>query len=215
MRTVFRSGTKPTPSTAASPIAQPEPNPDVSAEQADQTAKSSAKQVRNVRVKDLSARALQAPSDKDKVTIQANLDSKFGVLRTEESPSSGKQLHNAEVTGLWADALQTLPDMDKATILQSDSAFHAHFDSNLDVLQHIRLIAERKRDDCENRGWKFELHGRQIILRDVAQKIIVWISKFKEVGDVAANFDPVHLSLPWAGIRFLLQVRMKPIGFPK
>jgi hypothetical protein len=146
----------------------PKPHPDVSAKQADQTAKSSA-----------------------------------------------KQLHNAEVTRLWADALQTLSDKDKAAILQSGSAFHPHSDSNRDVLQHLCVIAEQKRDDCEKRGWKFELHGRQIILRDVAQKIIAWINKFKEVGDVAANFEPVHLSLPWAGIRLLLQVRVKPIGFPK
>jgi hypothetical protein len=74
------------------------------------------------------------------------------------------------------------------------------------MLQHLCTITEQKRDDCDKRGWKFKLYGRQIILRDLAQKIIVWIDKFKEVGDVAANFDPVHVALPWAGIRFLLQV---------
>lgn len=50
------------------------------------------------------------------------------------------------------------------------------------------------------------MNGRQIILRDVAEKIIVWIDRFKQVGDIAVNFDPVHASLPWAGIRFLLEV---------
>lgn len=40
-------------------------------------------------------------------------------------------------------------------------------------------------------------------------KIVFWLSKFKDVGDIAVNFDPVHASLPWAGIRFLLQVREK------
>ena len=58
----------------------------------------------------------------------------------------------------------------------------------------------------KTKRWKFELNGRQIFLRDVAQKIVVWIDKFKQIGDIAVNFDPVHASLPWAGIRFLLEV---------
>lgn len=49
--------------------------------------------------------------------------------------------------------------------------------------------------------------GEEIILRDVAGKALFWLSKFKEVGDIAVNFDPVHASLPWAAVRFLLQVR--------
>ena len=44
------------------------------------------------------------------------------------------------------------------------------------------------------------------MLRDVAEKIVHWVNKFKEIGDVAVNFDPVHASLPWAGVRFLLEV---------
>ena len=51
------------------------------------------------------------------------------------------------------------------------------------------------------------MNGRQILLRDVAEKIIYWIDKFKQVGDVAVNFDSVHASLSWAGIRLLLEVR--------
>jgi len=128
-----------------------------------------------------------------------------------EPPSTGEQVQNVQVRDLWADALKALSDKDKATILQSSSAFQTQSNSNLDILQHLCAIAEQKRDDCENRGWKFVLNGRQIILRDLAQKIIVWIDKFKEVGDVAANFDPVHVALPWAGIRFLLQVRVESI----
>jgi ankyrin repeat domain-containing protein 50 len=45
-------------------------------------------------------------------------------------------------------------------------------------------------------------------MRDVAEKVIVWINKFKEIGDIAVSSDPVHAALPWAGVRFLLQVRV-------
>lgn len=33
-----------------------------------------------------------------------------------------------------------------------------------------------------------------------------WLDRFKQVGDVGSNADPVHIGLPWAGIRFLLEV---------
>lgn len=36
-----------------------------------------------------------------------------------------------------------------------------------------------------------------------------WIDHFKEVVDVAVQYDPVHAALPWAGVRFLLQVHSR------
>jgi hypothetical protein len=125
--------------------------------------------------------------------------------QTVEPPSTGKRVQNTQVRDLWAEALKTLPKEDQA-------AFQAHSDSDLGILQHLCAIAEQKRDDCEKRGWNFKLNGRQIILRDLAQKIIVWIDKFKEVGDVVANFDPAHVALPWAGVRFLFQVPVEPVA---
>jgi hypothetical protein len=38
------------------------------------------------------------------------------------------------------------------------------------------------------------------------EKIIAWVIKFKEVGDLAVQYDPIHAALPWAGVRFFLQV---------
>ena len=79
-------------------------------------------------------------------------------------------------------------------------------DSKLDILQHLHSIAIKKRTDYEDQRWKFELNGRQIILWDLAEKMIRWIDKFKQIGDIAVNFDPAHASLPWAGVRFLFEV---------
>ena len=42
---------------------------------------------------------------------------------------------------------------------------------------------------------------------DLFGKVIRWIDLFKQVGDAAVQYDPVHAALPWAGVRFLLQVR--------
>lgn len=75
-----------------------------------------------------------------------------------------------------------------------------------DMIDHLCSLTKQKRDECEQRAWKLEYNGRQVILRDVAEKVIVWLDKFKAVGDIAVNYDPVHLALPWSLVRFLLEV---------
>ena len=104
------------------------------------------------------------------------------------------------VGDLWDLAIGklSLEDMEAMSSILSNS--------KLDILQHLHTAAVKKRTDCEDQRWKFDFNGRQIILRDVAEKIVVWIDKFKQIGDIAVNFDPVHASLPWAGVRFLLEV---------
>ncbi|KAG9604439.1 hypothetical protein KCU86_g1917, partial [Aureobasidium melanogenum] len=67
--------------------------------------------------------------------------------------------------------------------------------------------AQEKHELCLNKRWKIKKsNGDTIFVRDVAQKVIKWIHKFKEVGDIAVQYDPAHASLPWAGVRFLLQL---------
>jgi hypothetical protein len=74
-------------------------------------------------------------------------------------------------------------------------------------IEELLGLTRNVQDECKAKSFKFRIRGKDIILRDIAGKIIFWLSKFKEVGDVAVNFDPMHASLPWAGVRFLLQVR--------
>ena len=47
----------------------------------------------------------------------------------------------------------------------------------------------------------------QVILRDVVEKIIVWVEKFIAVGDAAMQYDPVLAALAWGAFRFVLQVK--------
>jgi hypothetical protein len=66
--------------------------------------------------------------------------------------------------------------------------------------------AKAKQKLCEDKRWNFQFGSHTVSLRDAVDKVIVWLEKFKAIGDVAANADPIHAGLPWAGIRFLLQV---------
>ncbi|KAI4913476.1 hypothetical protein J4E90_005193 [Alternaria incomplexa] len=54
--------------------------------------------------------------------------------------------------------------------------------------------------------WKMTIRGKEVILRDVLGKIIRWIDHYKAVGDIAVQFNSGAASLPWAAVRFLLQV---------
>ena len=75
-------------------------------------------------------------------------------------------------------------------------------------MKGLITLTRIKQKQCEEKAFKFQFQGQDIILRDVAEKIIVFLNKFKTIGDVAVSFDPVHAALPWAGVRFLLQVRI-------
>jgi hypothetical protein len=47
-----------------------------------------------------------------------------------------------------------------------------------------------------------------IVVRDVLERVVYWIRRFKEVGDQIVQYDPSHAALPWAAFRFLLQAAM-------
>jgi len=66
---------------------------------------------------------------------------------------------------------------------------------------------EEKKALCIAKRWRIKgRKGQTIIIRDVLEKIANWIDKFKSIGDQAVSYDPGHAALPWAGIRFILQV---------
>ena len=75
-----------------------------------------------------------------------------------------------------------------------------------DYLDHLLDLTKQSRDNCQRNRWKFSSRGQEIIVRDIADKLIAWIDKFKNIGDVAIQYDPVHVALPWAGIRSILQI---------
>jgi len=69
-------------------------------------------------------------------------------------------------------------------------------------------IIENAKQNCEAKQWVIFTNrlGESVKIHDVLGKIVGWVNKFKEIGDVAVQYDPVHASLPWAAIRFFLQV---------
>lgn len=59
---------------------------------------------------------------------------------------------------------------------------------------------------CESKRWRWSFRGKEIVPREEAEKVLRGLDRLKSVGDVAANVDPLHVGLPWAGIRVILEV---------
>jgi hypothetical protein len=74
------------------------------------------------------------------------------------------------------------------------------------MLEMSLRAAQEKRKFCEAKRWELEFKGHKLSLRKLADAICSSLDKFKQIGDIAVNVDPLHAGLPWAGIRLLLQV---------
>ncbi|KAF1946986.1 hypothetical protein EJ02DRAFT_331027, partial [Clathrospora elynae] len=101
---------------------------------------------------------------------------------------------------LWTDAVAQLSNDDKLNINFGRT-------DKLNILAELHADAERSKQRSIESRWKYKRKsGETVIIRDLFEKIVRWVDMFKEVGDVAVQYDPVHAALPWAGVRFLLQM---------
>lgn len=106
-------------------------------------------------------------------------------------------------SSLWALALSSLPEKDQRIfkIPNTSSPDTKH------ILNDILSALESQRDRCKRDKWTtISIAGKELIIRDICAKVAAYVRKFLEVVDIAVQFDPVHAALPWAGVRFLLQL---------
>ncbi|KAK4087020.1 hypothetical protein Purlil1_8539 [Purpureocillium lilacinum] len=101
---------------------------------------------------------------------------------------------------LWAAAIRTLGDK-----LRSQIDFAQ--ESKQKTLDELLAVTEQARKRLVDKSWSFKRkNGEVVFVRDVLAKAAKWVNHFKDVGDIAVQYDPVHAALPWAGVRFLLNV---------
>ncbi|KAK3615199.1 hypothetical protein LTR56_026748 [Elasticomyces elasticus] len=103
---------------------------------------------------------------------------------------------------ILADALEALDREDRDTVRSLLPANAISIDAALD---EAYCCATKLHQDCTNKRPSWRYKGRQIYLSDQVDKVLQLLDKFKSVGDVFANVDPVHVGLPWAGIRAILE----------
>jgi hypothetical protein len=104
-------------------------------------------------------------------------------------------------TSLWESAYAALTprDQQKLAFVRQES-----FPSHSALLSKI----EEKRNDCLKRQWTLytKSDGEQVKVRDVIDKVADSIKSFRDMVDAAVQYDPGHAALPWAAVRFFLQV---------
>ncbi|KAK7418265.1 hypothetical protein QQX98_004050 [Neonectria punicea] len=100
---------------------------------------------------------------------------------------------------LWAKAVESLKPELRELFTSDQSDRQA-------VLEVVLYAAQEKRELCIRKQWKItKKNGDIIILRDVFEKIIQCVDKFKALGNAAAEFAPGYASVPWGVIKMLLQ----------
>ena len=103
---------------------------------------------------------------------------------------------------LWAKAAKALNDKNQLPVDFNQM-------DRLTVLKDVLVAVEEKKQSCLKKRWKYKnSKGEIVILRDLFEKIVVWVDKFKEVGDNAVQYNPTHAALPWAAVRLVLQVQV-------
>ena len=124
--------------------------------------------------------------------------SQTSVKSNNATPDS----ESGEHRDLWALALQCLAEKDREGLLVTGQR------AQNNVLEQLWTEVRQQQQDFEADAFRFNFRGGQIVPRNIADRALTLLDKFKQIGDVAVNFDPVHAALPWAGVRFLLQVRV-------
>ncbi|RYP50136.1 hypothetical protein DL768_004253 [Monosporascus sp. mg162] len=103
---------------------------------------------------------------------------------------------------LWSQAVQKLSTKERSVIEQF---VLQQAESTADILDQIKDEVKTQMNAHKGKKWTIHFAGRTVVLRDKVQKLVTWLDKFKAIGDVVTSYDPAHMALPWAGIRFLIQ----------
>lgn len=121
-------------------------------------------------------------------------------------PAISTSTNTSIASSILADALETLEFGDRETIrilLQPTNAASADY-----AFDEVHCHAKELQQRAKVKRWSWNYKGRQIYLFEQADKVVRLLDRFKAVGDIVANVDPIHVGLPWAGVRAILEVRI-------
>jgi predicted lipoprotein len=107
---------------------------------------------------------------------------------SQTNPSTATSIVKAQ--SLWSTAFDSneLDDQERETLKVIDFQANAY-----ESVSKARSSVENLLKDKREKAPKIE-------------KLLNWMDRFKEIGDIVVQFDPVHAALPWAAVRLLLKV---------
>jgi hypothetical protein len=128
------------------------------------------------------------------------------IGKDAEQPTTAATSNNQATPSLWNRAIESLGD-ELSSLHKALAEKGIKFESDtVGVAAAVGTITEGVVQDKKGKDWKINFRGENLVLRDIGMKVLEWVHRFKEIGDLIVQFDPVHAALPWAGFRFLLQV---------
>ncbi|KAL2827984.1 ankyrin repeat-containing domain protein [Aspergillus cavernicola] len=104
----------------------------------------------------------------------------------------------------WQGAFNNLPD-EKQKVLKDmgfDKAKSKSANMTSDISDLIAAV-NVKQKECEKKFWRINIGGKDIVLRDYTTSIIGWLEK---AGDIAIQFAPPQVSLPWDLVKSIMQI---------
>ena len=114
---------------------------------------------------------------------------------------AGQLDHDFGDTELLDQALQRLTDEERVTIKKYIPAAKDNT-----PLQGILAAAKRNQSICEEKELKVITLGRNLMLKDSAERIIKWLEILTMSTEVVVNAYAVEGNIPWTGVGMLLQV---------
>jgi N-terminal domain of NWD NACHT-NTPase len=111
---------------------------------------------------------------------------------------------------LWDKAYARLrkENVELVEAYESLLASTASIQEGLPVRETMRAVVDNRVEVMTKHEWKIRIPWRRepMSIRDLVDKIINVVLKFKDVANVAASIDPIHVGIPVAGICVLLPV---------
>ena len=122
------------------------------------------------------------------------------VAHTSTAGAAPKTSEN----GILQDALKEVGEQERETIenlLRPTNTVDVN-----DALSKVYTCAGELQERCMRTKLSWTWKGRQVYLSEKVDKILQFVDKLKAVGDIVANVDPIHVGVPWAGVRAILEV---------
>ncbi|KAL9628086.1 MAG: hypothetical protein Q9164_007396, partial [Protoblastenia rupestris] len=107
----------------------------------------------------------------------------------------------------WAIAASRLKDEDEG-VYEALQALLQEVPKRSDSLpSELSRVIEKHKRIMEDRQWElpFKVRGRNVKIRSQLERVSKSLHVFKDLGSAAAQLDPTHAGIPWAGAMFIVQ----------
>ncbi|KAH0362119.1 hypothetical protein KCU65_g8285, partial [Aureobasidium melanogenum] len=119
------------------------------------------------------------------------------------SPSTDpkRPMHRLLSHNLWQDAVEKLSETDKESLEIPKSGA-----SSTAIIEDALARVRNSQDKVNRNLIQVTTEKGQKPLRHYVDKFTKAAIQFREIGDTLVQYDPGHAALPWAGVRFLLNI---------